>query len=30
MEAYARSLTPEYDVASYERMVRGLSEMELL
>ena len=30
MEAYARSLTPEYDAASYERMVRGLSDMELL
>lgn len=30
MEAYARSLTPEYDAASYERMVRGLSDMELI
>lgn len=30
MEAYARSLTPEYDAASYERMVRSLSDMELL
>ncbi len=30
MEAYARSLKPEYDAASYERMVRGLGDMELL
>ena len=30
MEAFARALVPEYDVASYERMVRSLGEMELL
>lgn len=27
---WARDLIPEYDVASYDRMVRGLSDMELL
>lgn len=27
---WARDLLPEYDVASYDRMVRGLSDMELL
>lgn len=30
MEAFARALVPEYDAASYERMVRRLGDTELL